>query len=104
MASLKGISCLFKIFGSYQQIGACHRRIHSACVIRPDHGFNPDFVENALGDLGIGGRPEYRNGDQVCGFHLRTPRFKEDSKVTCYGKAPKESHYPVFVVYSVRTE
>ena len=53
MPSAKRFGCLLDIFGPDEQIGACKRWIHSPCVVGPDHGLNPRFVQDALRNLGI---------------------------------------------------
>lgn len=65
MPSVKRLVRFLDIVGPDQQIRSVNARIHSAGVVGPDHRFNADFIENALGDLGIRGGPKGGNGDQV---------------------------------------
>jgi hypothetical protein len=51
--SVKRFGCLLNIFGPDEQVSSSNRWIHSPCVVRPNHGLNPGFVQNALRDLGI---------------------------------------------------
>jgi hypothetical protein len=56
MASLKRVVGLAKILRSDQQLGSTDGRVHSTGIVSPDHGFDPDLVQHALGYLRIRGR------------------------------------------------
>lgn len=53
------------VFRSDEQLGSTDRRVHTARVVSPNHALDADLVQNALGDLSIGRRPECRDGDQL---------------------------------------
>ena len=42
------------IVGSDQQLNAVDTWIHPTGIVGPDHGLNPHFVQDALGDMRIG--------------------------------------------------
>jgi hypothetical protein len=65
MPSAKGVAGPVDILRSHQELGSTDRRVHSARIVRPDHGVDSLFIQNALGYLSIGGRPECRDGDQI---------------------------------------
>ena len=65
IASMKRVVGLVNILRSHQQLGATHRRVHSARVVSPNHGLDSRFIQNALGDLSICGGPKCRDGDQI---------------------------------------
>jgi len=51
--SVKRFGCLLNIFGLDEQVSSGNRWIHSSCVVGPNHGLNPGFVQNALRNPGI---------------------------------------------------
>jgi hypothetical protein len=53
MPSLQRIIRLFNVFGSDQQFGTADGWIHAAGIVSPDHGLNPNFVQNTLRDLSV---------------------------------------------------
>ena len=53
MASVKRIAGFLSILGPDQQISSSQTRIHPAGIVRPDHGLDPDLVQNAFGYLSI---------------------------------------------------
>jgi hypothetical protein len=65
MAPAKGSAGFPNIFRSDQEVGPVDGWEHAAGIVGPDHRFDPDLVQNALGYLSIHGRPERRNGDQL---------------------------------------
>jgi hypothetical protein len=65
MPSTKGVVRPVNILRSHQEVGSTDRGVHSARIVSPNHGFDSLFIQNALGNLSIGGRAECRDGDQL---------------------------------------
>jgi hypothetical protein len=53
MPPVQRIVRLLKVFGSDQQFRPADRWIHSASIVGPDHGLDPNLIQNAFRDLGI---------------------------------------------------
>jgi hypothetical protein len=63
MPSMKRIVSFVLIFGSDEQVRAADPGVHSAHIISSDHGLDPRFVQNPLGNLSVCRGPECRDGD-----------------------------------------
>nr|WP_234800681.1 hypothetical protein [Luteitalea pratensis] len=48
MPPLKGVGCPFPILGPDKQVSACDRWIHATGVVRPNHGLDPGFIQDAF--------------------------------------------------------
>lgn len=66
---LEGLVRSCKVLGPDEEVSSGEGGIHATGVVGPDHRLNPDLVQDALGDLGIGSGWERGEGDKLRGFH-----------------------------------
>jgi hypothetical protein len=53
MPSVQRIVRPFYVLGSNQQFGPADGWIHAAGIVGPDHGLNPNLIQNAFRDLSV---------------------------------------------------
>jgi hypothetical protein len=65
MASMKRVVGLVEILGSHEQFGSTDCRVHPARIVGPDHGLDPDFVQDAFRYLRIRAGRKRRDDGQI---------------------------------------